>query len=689
MAEPRRPIGNLPGEGETSISAARPIDAFAPPPPMPQNTAADQLAKAFGNLGAAGTKASQQAEAKREKERIALDTQKAQAHASRMVAESENGVITAIQLKEHYADLSDAIIAKIVSGETSSSFYSMAKQKLSTLGDDIIMDKTALEGIYNELEQSAIKATTNQETKESFEFAQGGALDGVNRAIKEMSINHAIKRDGITRDREGKVITGKVYNLLDTLGNWNGDEESLQLLVDGITAIDSEVSSFDKVGRKGLIVDALIEYDINNPDKEPLAEKIIDAMPFLKGEVTSAKLSENRGKIDSARFQRWNQNRTMNAEAERLEVEAGKNEINQKLINGDPINLADYKDNSELFDYAERKQFTSTLDPQQSSTDAQNLADKINSAYESGDFTWMGMEAGQTPSMAQLRTYIDGQSIRPEHAEAVKAGLEDAEKGFSILRDKDTQDFFGANIGKRISNFMRTKIDAGLLKFENNLDLELEVTQTFNREFSRLYRRWQKENPGQELPTAQKDEFLDRANAVAREEFNELVNLAIPNDQTSRPAELQTNRTYQLGENTYGIFLGGDPNNDENFRILDPEDPLDADRIDDFIKANEEAKAKADADLAESNRVASLPLNRDEQLDVGSQSINLNENQIAEINKLLEGRDMNEDLVQEIIAQVLGVQDDSSFRFGGLDGADKTGEIAIQKLVEQFMSANN
>ena len=76
----------------------------------------------------------------------------------------------------------------------------------------------------------------------------------------------------------------------------------------------------------------------------------------------------------------------MNAEAERIYVEDKKNEINQKLIKGDPINLADYADNPELFDYAERKQFTSTLDPQQSSTDAQNLADKINSAYESGDY---------------------------------------------------------------------------------------------------------------------------------------------------------------------------------------------------------------------------------------------------------------------------------------------------------------
>ena len=121
------------------------------------------------------------------------------------------------------------------------------------------------------LSNTAIKATTNKETGESFEFAQGGALDGVNRAIKEMSINHAIKRDAITRDREGKVIAGKVYGLLDLAGGITNDE-TLRLVVEGITGIDKEVSSFDKTGRKGIIVDALIEYDINNPDKEPIAE---------------------------------------------------------------------------------------------------------------------------------------------------------------------------------------------------------------------------------------------------------------------------------------------------------------------------------------------------------------------------------------------------------------------------------
>ena len=692
MAEPRRPVADLPGLTQTSISTARPIDAFAGAPQFDKKNA---LADAFSNLGKSGQKAAAQAQAKAERERLELLAEKAKNHANRLVAESENGVITSVQLKEHYADLSDAIIAKIVSAENSSSFYSMAKGRLSGLSDDIIMNKAGLEATYAQIEEEARKATIDPATGEIYEFAQGGALDGVTRAIREMSYVHANKRDGIVRDREKDVISGKVYALFDLLGSID-NEESLRLATEGIMAIDGEPSSFDKTTRKGLIVDALLNYDIKNPEKDSIAERMIEAMPWLKGDATTQKLTEALPKIETAKYNAWNRNRVMNAEAERIYVENKKNEINQNLIDGNDINLADYVDSPELFDYAQRKQATSLLDPQQSSTDAQNLADKIQASYESGDFTWMtGMEAGMTPSMEQLRDYIDNQQIRPEHAEVVKAGLADAEKGFSILRDKDTQDYFAANIGKRVSNFMRTKIDAGLLKFEGNLDLELEVTQTFNREFSRLYRRWQKDNPGQELPTAQKDEFLERANAVAREEYNELVALAVSPDQTPQAQEFQTNQTYQLGDNTYGVFLGGDPDNNDNFRILDPDDALDADRIEAFITARDNAAAQAEADAAESARVASLPLKKNEQMDYQNNSINLNENQIAEINKLLEGTEITPESVQEIIATVLGVQDDSDFRLGSFGGgllndpANRPEEQALEKLVEQFLSERN
>ena len=48
----------------------------------------------------------------------------------------------------------------------------------------------------------------------SMSLLKSGALDGVTRAIREMSYVHANKRDGIVRDREKDVISGKVYDCL-------------------------------------------------------------------------------------------------------------------------------------------------------------------------------------------------------------------------------------------------------------------------------------------------------------------------------------------------------------------------------------------------------------------------------------------------------------------------------------------
>ena len=69
----------------------------------------------------------------------------------------------------------------------------------------------------------------------------------------------------------------------------------LRLATEGIMAIDGEPSSFDNVGRKGLIVDALLAYDINNPVQRSIAERMIEAMPWLKGDTTTQKLTEAQG----------------------------------------------------------------------------------------------------------------------------------------------------------------------------------------------------------------------------------------------------------------------------------------------------------------------------------------------------------------------------------------------------------
>jgi hypothetical protein len=324
MAEPRQPIGNLPGYGETSISAARPVDAFAGAPQLDKNPAIKQLADAFAQVGTAGRRAAQEAQAKREKERLALMKVEAEGTAKKMIAESETGIITAVQLGEHYADLSDAVVAEIVVQENQLSFYNMAKTKLSGLNDSIIMDKAGLEAIYQKLETDALTAT------DGFQFAQSGALSGIRSAIREMSGQHATRRDGLVRDRSKEVITGQVSQLLTTATNKDGTL-NMEAITEGLAAIDNQVTPFDRVGRKGIIVDALLNWDIANPSNNPAHKQVIEAVPWLKGTTTDAKVADKAVALGNAQWNAYVRSETKKNNDEQVAITEGKGVINKLL----------------------------------------------------------------------------------------------------------------------------------------------------------------------------------------------------------------------------------------------------------------------------------------------------------------------------------------------------------------------
>ena len=74
----RKPIQNLQGFGQTSASAATPVDAFTGAPAIPRVTPASQLADSLGLL----SKGFAQAVAKQKQEKEVLDTKKATAYAT-------------------------------------------------------------------------------------------------------------------------------------------------------------------------------------------------------------------------------------------------------------------------------------------------------------------------------------------------------------------------------------------------------------------------------------------------------------------------------------------------------------------------------------------------------------------------------------------------------------------------------
>lgn len=424
MAEPRRPIANLPGFGETSISTAKPIDAFAG---APQLDKAKTLADAFSNLGVAGQKAAAQAQAKQEKERLDLMAVEAEGTARKMIAESETGFINAVQLGEAYADLSDAIVARIVVRENSDAFYNMTKEKLSGLGDGIIMDKAGLNAMYTELETQAVSAT------EGFIHAQSGALDGVARAIQEMSGQHASRRDGIVRKRAETVTAGQVATLLNSTSD-------VSTIVDGINAIDAEPSPFDRTGRKGIIVDALIQWDINNPSNNPMYQKVIDAVPWLKGAVTDAKVASSQGAIANAQWNAYTRNRQMEEDDANDRLTLGKADVNA-LIEANNVeeldalqeqmaltaatsdNAMDVRIANSLWTYIENQKTSAQVPPDLSAANAITTRQQLVAEATTGGL-----------SLDQARLRIEGATnIRPEDKAQLLSDLPNIIQGFGIV----------------------------------------------------------------------------------------------------------------------------------------------------------------------------------------------------------------------------------------------------------------
>jgi hypothetical protein len=744
MAEPRRPIGNLPGEGETSISAARPIDAFAPPPPMPKNTAADQLAKAFGNLGAAGRKASQQAEAKRERERIDLMAETARDHAVRMAAESENGIITSVQLGEHYADLSDAIIARIVREENNTSFYNMAKDKLSGLSDDIIMNKGALESIYTKLEEDAIASTTNQETGEIYQFAQGGALRGIRRAIQEKSGQHAQKRDSIVRDRAQLITKGQVTTLLDsayTDGIAQTGDINMTAIIEGIAAIDKEVSPFDNVTRKGIIVDAILAWDKNNPDKAPLTDAIMEKVPFLKGSVTEAKVANARGAIASARMTHLRNEAFIANEAEKEQFNINVADVNaitegdlsvanqiKKLDElqrdmaiaaaKDGANASEVKIANDTWAYIETMKRSLEVPPDESSANRIKVRTTILSGATSGTLT-------VDQAIAQVRARDD---ISPNDKATLINEIPQLIQGGGIIATETHNTAYRQRVGGSVDAYDKDKTLMGVgLKLSmvgesvDSIAREIWDDTTIN-----LIEQHMEENDGQLPNIRAMNEIYDKAEDTVKSRLAELNKLKETAGNMS-PAQVRdrvdtlTDEGYDPtkdinsdqfkpvkdqvypapsgeGNVKYIGKLPDDPFNDENWvlvgddgeEIVTPEPEVTVTETDtNTTVSRNKTVAKEQAEEREAvaggyNDLSEIFSQENQEFNLPEDTLNTLLEQVTNTPLKRRQTSVPDSTIKDIILKQLGLEGNSYFDFGGLDDANLDGEVAVEKLIERL-----
>ena len=722
MAEPRRPVADLPGFGETSISTARPIDAFAGAPQFDKKNA---LAEAFSNLGKAGQKAAAQAEAKREKERLDLMAVEAEGTARKMIAESETGFINAVQLGEQYADLSDAIVARIVIRENSDAFYNMTKDKLSGLGDGIVMDKAGLDAMYSKLEEEAINAT------DGFIHAQSGALDGVQRAVQEMSGQHASRRDGIVRKRAETVTAGQVTTLLNSTSD-------VATIVEGLTAIDAEPSPFDNVGRKSIIVDALLAWDKNNPGSEMMHEKIIEAVPWLKGAVTDAKVTNAQGAITSARMTHLRNQIFLDEVADDEKFETNKSNVNA-------ITMGDATVSDQI---AQLEQLQSDMAIAAADTNATPRDRKIaNATYDYIESALRGLEVDVDTSAKNIltvRTQIISEATigsvtvaeaikkveaidnaRPQDKAALIAEIPNLIQGLGIISTDAHNTAYRQRLGSVVDAYDK---NPQLIGKQFALSGAGETADSIARDIwdnttISLIETYMEENDGQPPNALAMRGIYDQAEKIVQErlalisQINEkgdvrgqvdrIVNpVDDPDyDATKDPASPQfapiKGEIYPAPKGQGDVeYLGVNPDNPfapENWKLVtdegeggegnDGDTDVGTDDAPTVSSSRRITDEQRDAKEAEDGDYAALG----ELFDQSNQVFNLPEDTLNSLleqvtNTPLKRRQTSvpESVIKDIILKELGLEGNSYFDFGGLDGANLDGEVAVKKLIERL-----
>ena len=450
----RQPLNKLAGFDATSQSAARPIDSFGGTPTAPKvPTSVTQIADAIGLVSNASMKyrnrlaAEERSEAKAEER--ALGKARATAYAARWSAEEENGILTAVQMGEEFADVSSAVLSTLVQDENRSRYYKSAKEALTALDDATLLDPAKTDELYASLIDQAMADT------DGFDFAQAGAIQGVENAISEMSGQHANTRDAVVRKRSEASLRAQVFELLDATRDY---EE----IVAGFDLIDSKATPFDNAGKKQIYVDALIAYDLANEGQDPIAQKVINGIKFLQGPVTSQKMSEFAPKITELNIARMRREDYLKDRQRTIDFAEAQSKIFDLAVSDDFAGLEsvmakasgltgeDAILGNQIYKAAEAALESAKMDKTASVSNQTILEEDIKFAASTGDYSELGL--GEDASLEDLTSYIMARTdIRPEHKQNLLENLPVYMEGFKLVNNTESNNRFRNSFRESIS----------------------------------------------------------------------------------------------------------------------------------------------------------------------------------------------------------------------------------------------
>lgn len=713
----RQPIQDLQGYGEVSKPAATPVDTYTGTIAAPQQSSAQQLASALGTMSNQAAKLYQQQKANELKEEKELQEQRVGSYIAGFKATKDNPTLDVGDVKGLAPDVDLSVIGGLVETDYYQSYYASSLNFFSNLPESVKHDPEKLRTAYNGLVVQGDKEVQG-------DFAKAGFFKGVKHAFNTTLTSNQGELQKLQTGKHEKTSYGMLYTIYSRSGDLS-KPENLENFKQGIIDQDTLYIGTDEVAGISPYKDRVKEKTLLRKNIERLVKQypeqgleILNAFetlpwegdettePFVYGlreqvvkrltdklEVSNAqtKAAINAGIVD-ARVKV----RNMRAEGDT----AGLREIAFGVIDS-TLPEAEKALAMESQDKALLALSADVVSTPVSDQNKNALYTKLSTAAYTKDFTFLGFNEGDVPSVIELQDaiYKQGDMNFPEKS-ALATNMEKILQGYSSIdltkaRSQVERTYSAALATYALPQF-RGLDPAGLMTdaYVDSMRAQLDNHYT------------DLDSAGQPSPEKLL-EFQTNANAAVMAVKQDLDALRLAREGTGQVEQILGNlidtpevesTAVEIGDtkfdddkNPIAKVVGFD---DSGFPVYEPieveEDPYEVTSEGDALKGDaRQQKAQAKRNKRAKQNVSNI-------FNEETATFDLTEDTLSTLTKLVDGRykraskrrqTVSEDSVMEMVLDQLGLDGVSDFEYGGIfgDEADTAGEIAIKKIVDSLM----
>lgn len=713
----RQPIQNLQGYGQTSASAAAPVDAFTGAPAIPRVTPASQLADSLGLL----SKGFAQSAARKKAEKEAEETELAKAYAATIEAEDKE--FGAEKLASEFPSLSKALTMQLAQTTSYNAFYTETRKRISTfMADEVnLLDSSGLDNLKNKL------ITEFGEATEGREFVQAGMIKAVNQGFQDNIAGFIKASDAAVKKRWTNEYKASMFHIFDGARNTDGSVNIEQAAL-VYKELDNEVNPYKNDVKKlrEITISNLLAYDTQNSDA-PVTQDFIKAVPWLKSSITDTQLREGLPLVAEA-YARNLENKQRIIELENKQIlENVESKLYQLAEDNDIDGIQKIIDESVGLT---GKEAVLGNDIRQLAETAL-VAAQVEPGISTGNYTLAKEDITLRASIGESKTLqeeIDAVNARtdihPNEKKVLIPQIPTLMQGHQIV----TTAYHGAAYNTAIKGtidilttnpfFTKKNIDLGKLITSYNTEARTAWDAETRRGIDQFIAKEGRVPTPVELQAEGGIYEKAAAKAGARLEAVNKMNMEQLQADITNVSQLQVGDERELPDGTIVRYLGGDVNDDSSFEEIQPGETKDDSSLekvepeeDLYAVTSERDKPRGDARQRKRKqfaRVAQIKKNKEAQASVAdifnkeTATFNLDETTLSTLDNLVKGRyeraskntrggrpkEVTEDAIMDIVLDQLGLAGISDFEYGGFfdDEADTAGEVAIKKIVDSLMA---